>query len=229
MKSGRSAGQGKGPDGASINRRSSSSHCPAIGFWASYFQRRTITKGKQPPDIDLPATSNSHSPSADSDTESSSLGERRRSSPFDSGGLPPLRLMRTRFSRRERIKGESHASVCGSRSHTLIPTGARSRPAALPKPIIISVPRPHCWKGSASKPYVELPPHTAPLGMELAERHTGKEFIAPLGTSHPRTAWTMSPEQSQYIWRKTIPHIEVRNGSGVFTSHRSARFVLISD
>lgn len=40
-----------------------------------------------------------------------------------------------------------------------------SRPAALPKPIIISVPRPHCWKGSASKPYVELPPHTAPLGM----------------------------------------------------------------
>ncbi|KAI3801483.1 hypothetical protein L1987_29588 [Smallanthus sonchifolius] len=30
---------------------------------------------------------------------------------------------------------------------------------------IISVPMPHCWKGSASKPYVELPPHTAPLGM----------------------------------------------------------------
>uniref|UniRef100_K4C9H5 Uncharacterized protein n=1 Tax=Solanum lycopersicum TaxID=4081 RepID=K4C9H5_SOLLC len=27
------------------------------------------------------------------------------------------------------VKGESHASVCGSRSHTLIPTGARSRPA----------------------------------------------------------------------------------------------------
>nr|GFA29215.1 pentatricopeptide repeat-containing protein [Tanacetum cinerariifolium] len=44
---------------------------------------------------------------------------------------------------------------------------ARSRPAALPKPIIISVPRPHCWKGSASKPYVELPPHTAPLWMEV--------------------------------------------------------------
>lgn len=65
------------------------------------------------------------------------------------------------------VRGESHASVCGSRSHTLIPTGARSRPAALPKPIIISVPRPHCWKGSASKPYVELPPHTAPLGMEV--------------------------------------------------------------
>ena len=42
-----------------------------------------------------------------------------------------------------------------------------SSPAALPKPIIISVPRPHCWKGSASKPYVELPPHTAPLGMEV--------------------------------------------------------------
>ncbi|KAG7529337.1 hypothetical protein ISN44_Un143g000240 (mitochondrion) [Arabidopsis suecica] len=30
----------------------------------------------------------------------------------------------------------------------------------------------------------------------------------------------MSPEQSQYIWRKTIPHIEVGMGSGVFTSHR---------
>ena len=42
-------------------------------------------------------------------------------------------------------------------------------------------------------------------------------------------ALTMSPEQSQYIWRKTIPHIEVGMGSGVFTSHRSARFVLISD
>ena len=65
------------------------------------------------------------------------------------------------------VKGESHALVCGSRSHTLIPTGACSRPAALPKPIIISVPKPHCWKGSASKPYVELPPHTAPLGMEV--------------------------------------------------------------
>ena len=31
----------------------------------------------------------------------------------------------------------------------------------------MAVPRPHCWKGSASKPYVELPPHTAPLGMEV--------------------------------------------------------------
>ncbi|KAL8460534.1 hypothetical protein ACS0TY_032169 [Phlomoides rotata] len=45
--------------------------------------------------------------------------------------------------------------------------GAHSRPAALPKPIIISVPRPHCWKGSASKLYMKLPPHTAPLGMEV--------------------------------------------------------------
>lgn len=34
----------------------------------------------------------------------------------------------------------------------------------------------------------------------------------------PYRAWTMSPEQSQYIWRKTIPHIEVGMGSGVFTS-----------
>ena len=42
-------------------------------------------------------------------------------------------------------------------------------------------------------------------------------------------AWAMSPEQSQYIWRKTIPHIEVGMGSGVFTSYRSARFVLIPD
>lgn len=42
-------------------------------------------------------------------------------------------------------------------------------------------------------------------------------------------AFTMSPEKLQYIWRKTIPHIEVGMGSGVFTSHRSARFVLISD
>ncbi|KAK7296914.1 hypothetical protein VNO77_49346 [Canavalia gladiata] len=40
-------------------------------------------------------------------------------------------------------------------------------------------------------------------------------------------AFTMSPEQFQYIWRKTIPHIEVGMGSGVFTSHRSARFVLL--
>ncbi|GJW29470.1 dehydroascorbate reductase 2 [Tanacetum coccineum] len=48
---------------------------------------------------------------------------------------------------------------------------ARSRPSALPKPIIISVLRPHCWKGSASKPYVELPPHTAPLGMETHRDH----------------------------------------------------------
>lgn len=43
-----------------------------------------------------------------------------------------------------------------------IPTGNPT--AALPKPIIISVPKlPHYWNGSASKPYVKLPPHTAPL------------------------------------------------------------------
>jgi len=63
------------------------------------------------------------------------------------------------------VKGESHAPVFLLRSYALIPTGAHSRPAALPKPIIISVPKPHCCKGSASKPYVEFPPHTAPLGM----------------------------------------------------------------
>ncbi|KAG2384856.1 uncharacterized protein HKW66_Vig0119480 [Vigna angularis] len=67
----------------------------------------------------------------------------------------------------ELVKGDSHASICGSRSHALIPTSPRNRPTTLPKPIIISVPRPHCWKGSASKLYVELPPHTAPLGMKV--------------------------------------------------------------
>ncbi|GER39004.1 protocadherin-11 X-linked [Striga asiatica] len=30
---------------------------------------------------------------------------------------------------------------------------------------------------------------------------------------HENRALTMSPEQSQYIWRKTIPHIEVGMGS----------------
>ena len=29
-------------------------------------------------------------------------------------------------------------------------------------------------------------------------------------------ALTMSPDQDQYIWRKTISHIEVGMGSGVF-------------
>nr|GEX29956.1 Gag-Pol polyprotein [Tanacetum cinerariifolium] len=82
-------------------------------------------------------------------------------------------------ARLTRLKGESHASVCGSWSHTLIPTGSRSRPTALPKPIIISVPRPHCWKGSASKPYVELSPHTAPLGMESGIPKKRKNSLHP--------------------------------------------------
>jgi len=64
------------------------------------------------------------------------------------------------------VKGESHASVCGLRFHALIPTGARSRPT-LPKIIIISALKPHCWKGSASKPFVELLPHMAPLGIGI--------------------------------------------------------------
>ncbi|KAI3487395.1 hypothetical protein L1887_48707 [Cichorium endivia] len=94
------------------------------------------------------------------------------------------------------VKGESHASVCGSRSHTLIPTGARSRPAALPKPIIISVPRPHCWKGSASKPYVELPPHTAPLGMEVGPAQAcavkkEMEFLDFMTRPRLRVLWTL--------------------------------------
>ncbi|TYK03734.1 hypothetical protein E5676_scaffold863G001120 [Cucumis melo var. makuwa] len=38
------------------------------------------------------------------------------------------------------------------------------------------------------------------------------------------SAWTMSPEQSQYIRCKIISHIEVGMRSGVFTSHDSARF-----
>ncbi|KAJ0048627.1 hypothetical protein Pint_16836 [Pistacia integerrima] len=38
----------------------------------------------------------------------------------------------------------------------------------------------------------------------------------------------MSPEQSQYIWCKTIPQIKFGMRSGVFTSHYSAQFVLIS-
>ncbi|KAA0047301.1 hypothetical protein E6C27_scaffold908G001010 [Cucumis melo var. makuwa] len=67
------------------------------------------------------------------------------------------------------VKGLSHALVCGWRSHTLIPTGARSRPTTLLKPIIISVPKPHYWKGSASKSYVELPSHMAPLGIEVGQ------------------------------------------------------------
>ncbi|KVH93809.1 hypothetical protein Ccrd_004133 [Cynara cardunculus var. scolymus] len=85
--------------------------------------------------------------------------------------------------------------------------------------MIISVPRPHCWKGSTSKPYVELPLHMAPLGMEVGPAQAcavksgipkkGKEFIAPpRHKSSSYRAWTMSPEQSQYIWRKTIPHIK---------------------
>ena len=101
--------------------------------------------------------------------KASSLEARRARRPSRSRESPPRLALVTCYLSplHSQVKGESHASVCGSRSHALIPTGARSRPAALPKPIIISVPRPHCWKGSASKPYVELPPHTAPLGMEV--------------------------------------------------------------
>ena len=93
------------------------------------------------------------------------------------------------------VKGESHALVCGSRSHTLIPTGARSRPAALPKPIIISVPKPHCWKGSASKPYVELPPHTAPLGMEVgpAQACAVKVVVQYTKKRKKRKNWELAP------------------------------------
>ncbi|THG13202.1 hypothetical protein TEA_004512 [Camellia sinensis var. sinensis] len=65
----------------------------------------------------------------------------------------------------------------------------------------------------------------APIGRLIPLRSRAES----LKFSFLHRAWTMSPEQSQYIWRKTIPHIEVGMGSGVFTSHRSARFVLISD
>ena len=47
----------------------------------------TITKGKQPPDIDLPATSNSHSPSADSDTESYLLERGAEALPLTQGAF----------------------------------------------------------------------------------------------------------------------------------------------
>jgi len=57
--------------------------------------------------------------------------------------------------------------------------------------------------------------HT-PFGSKLSKLMTNLSILRAL---------TMSPEQFQYIWRKTIPHIEVGMGSGVFTSHRSARFV----
>ena len=60
-------------------------------------------------------------------------------------------------------------------------------------------------------------------------KHKSKSPRKASFNEHSIRAFTMSPEQSQYIWRKTIPHIEVGMGSGVFTSHRSARFVLISD
>ncbi|KAA0050837.1 hypothetical protein E6C27_scaffold404G001030 [Cucumis melo var. makuwa] len=97
-----------------------------------------------------------------------SLSPAREASPRSR--VPNLALVTCYLSSlHSQVKGQSHALVCGSQSHTLIPTSARSRPTALPKPIIISVPRPHCWKDSASKPYVELPPHTAPLGMEVGQ------------------------------------------------------------
>ncbi|KAK4414750.1 hypothetical protein Salat_2581900 [Sesamum alatum] len=49
------------------------------------------------------------------------------------------------------------------------------------------------------------------------------------GLSVPCLTTTTRPCRKKYIWHKTIPYIEVGMGSGVFTSHRSARFVLISD
>lgn len=51
------------------------------------FKIRTMTKGKQPPDIDLPATSNSHSPSADSDTESYLLERGAEALPLTQGAF----------------------------------------------------------------------------------------------------------------------------------------------
>lgn len=64
---------------------------------------------------------------------------------------------------------------------------------------------------------------------KVMHNNTPLLFLCNLKFAFLHRAWTMSPEQSQYIWRKTIPQIEVGMGSGVFTSHRSARFVLISD
>lgn len=50
-------------------------------------------------------------------------------------------------------------------SHALEVNPYRLPEAALPKPISISVPKPCFTTGSAAKPYLELPPHTAPLGI----------------------------------------------------------------
>nr|GEZ50535.1 hypothetical protein [Tanacetum cinerariifolium] len=84
------------------------------------------------------------------------------------------------------------------------------------------LPARHRWKQA----------YSADLKHLVAERHTEKKeriHCTPRHKSSLYRALTMSPEQPQYIWCKTIPHIEVGMGSGVFTSHRSARFVLISD
>ncbi len=69
-------------------------------------------------------------------------------------------------------------------------------------------------------------PRKAWESLGIAEDKRRKKKTPEHSLSYLHRAWTMSPEQSQYIWRKTIPHIEVGMGSGVFTSHRSARFGL---
>jgi len=71
-------------------------------------------------------------------------------------------------------------------------------------------------------PVISLPPHQLiPQGeLRWTTACPGKEkgdSIQPQITADfCERAFTMSPDQSQYIWRKTISHIEVVLGSGVF-------------
>lgn len=59
-------------------------------------------------------------------------------------------------------KGGSHASFVDRGLTTGIPTGC-SRPPYLNRSSYRSLSPIASWKGSASEPYVKLPPHTAPL------------------------------------------------------------------
>ncbi|GKE23064.1 hypothetical protein Tco_1434576 [Tanacetum coccineum] len=61
-----------------------------------------------------------------------------------------------------------------------------------PQATIISVPRPHSWKGSALKPYVELPPHTAPLWMEVGPTQACAVKLIAIYFSNLK-AWSFAP------------------------------------
>ncbi|KAI3479317.1 hypothetical protein L1887_58637 [Cichorium endivia] len=55
------------------------------GFWASYFKEGLLLRESNPRILTYPATSNSHSPSADSDTESSLLERGAEALPLTQG------------------------------------------------------------------------------------------------------------------------------------------------